>query len=275
MKKKKSIIVPCIILVIGLIAMAISGYYLYSYYSERIRSENTFEDLRDDIIDEAEIRKPVVRRDPIDVTKEDDPNKHEIRHSKYDKLLENNPNFVGWINVPGADIDYPVMQTKDNEQKYLHLDFNGRWTYEGTPFCSANSDLARPSDNIIIYGHNMKYGAMFHNLTKYENKDFYTDHNIFYFDSIYRSGTYEIIGVVKTDINNGSYQYWNTTDCNAEEFYDYVKYIKDNSLYKIKALDNVEYGDMLVTLSTCEYHTYNGRLIVIGKMIETDDEYLT
>ena len=53
-----------------------------------------------------------------------------------------------------------------------------------------------------------------------------------------------------------------------------MNFIKNNSLYKIDAINNVEYGDMLVTLSTCEYHNSNGRLIVVGKMIETDDENL-
>lgn len=273
-KKKKSIVIPLIMLIIGLVVMGISGTYLYKYYSQRYKSEQTYDDLRDDIGDEDEVRKPVVRRDPIDVSREKDPNKHEIRHSKYDKLYEENPDFVGWINVPGTNIDYPVMQTKDNEQKYLHTDFYGRWSYEGVPFLSANSDIVRPSDNITIYGHHMKYGTMFHNLTKFENNEFYKEHKIFYFDNIYRSGTYEIVGVVKTDVNQGSYQYWNVSDCNAEEFYRYVDFLKENSLYKIKALNDVEYGDILVTLSTCEYHTSNGRLIVVGKLIETDDEYL-
>lgn len=268
--KKKSVVFPCIILIISLIIMIASGWYLGSYYYERYKNESDFGDLRDNLSDEAEVRNPVVRRDTLD-----DSNLGTVRHSKYDKMLEENPDFVGWIHVPGTVIDYPVMQTKNNEQKYLHLNFDGEWTDEGTPFCSANSDLARPSDNIIIYAHNMIYGSMFENLTKYEDYNFYNQHKKFYFDSIYRSGTYEIIGVVKTDINSGSYPYWNTTDCNAEEFYEYVNFIKKNSVHKIDAIKNVEYGDMLVTLSTCAYHAYNGRIIVIGKMIETDDENLT
>ena len=285
MKKKKSIIVPCVVLVIGLIGMIISGIYLYNYWMPRLRAQQELDSLDDMIGDEDEERNPYVRRNPIDVTKEDDTKDHPIRHSKYDKLYEENPDFVGWIEVPGTNIDYPVMQTKDESKKawedrnredwYLHHNFYGNWTYEGLPFCSANSDVARPSDNTVIYGHHMKYGTVFHNLTKFEDKSFYKEHNIFYFDNIYRSGTYEIVGVVKTDVNKGSYEYWNVTDCNAEEFYSYVDWVKDNSLYKIKAMNDVEYGDILVTLSTCEYHTNNGRLIVVGKMIETDDIYLT
>lgn len=270
---KKS--VPYIMLIIGLTGMIVSGIYLYNYWMPRIRAEKELDSVNDLIEDSDENREPYVRRDSIDVTKEDDTNEHKIRHSKYDKIYEENPDFVGWLEVPGTAINYPVMQTKSNEQKYLHLSFYGNWAYEGVPFCSAISDIVRPSDNILIYGHHMKYGTMFHNLTKFENKDFYKEHNIFYFDTIYRSGTYEIVGVVKTDINPGSYEYWNVADCNAEEFYRYVDWIKEKSIYKIDAINNVEYGDILVTLSTCEYHTTNGRLIVVGKMIETDDEYLT
>lgn len=270
---KKS--VPYIILIIGLTGMIVSGIFLYNYWMPCIRAKKELDSVNDLIEDSDENREPYVRRDSIDVTKENDTNKHKMRHSKYDKIYEENPDFVGWLEVPGTVIDYPVMQTKPNEQKYLHQSFYGNWAYEGVPFCSAISDIVRPSDNILIYGHHMKYGTMFHNLTKFENKDFYKEHNIFYFDTIYRSGTYEIVGVVKTDINPGSYEYWNVADCNAEEFYRYVDWIKEKSIYKIDAINNVEYGDILVTLSTCEYHTTNGRLIVVGKMIETDDEYLT
>lgn len=277
-QKKKNVIIPTITLLLCLSIMFISGYHLYDYYSQRINSEIDYENIRDliddDADDEDDSRKPVVRRDAIDVNKEDDPVDHPIKHTKYDKIYEQNPDFVGWINVPGTLIDYPVMQTKYDEQKYLHLNFNGYYAYEGVPFCNAISDLARPSDIITIYGHHMKYGTMFQALTYYEDKSFYQTHKTFYFDSIYRLGTYEVIGVVLTDTNDSSFKYWTVADCNSEEFYKYVNFIKNNSLYKIDAINNVEYGDMLVTLSTCEYHTSNGRLIVVGKMIETDDENL-
>lgn len=277
-KTKKKVNPFLYVLLLVFVSSALcSGGYLFKYYYDMYITNKMYGDLRKDIGDDEDNNKPVVRRDGLDVTREDDPNEHKIRHSKYDKLYEENKDFVGWINVPGTVIDYPVMQTKNNEEKYLHTNFYGKYDYEGVPFCNAASDLARPSDNIIIYGHNMKYGTMFQNLTKFEDKEFYEKHKIFFFDSIYRSGTYEIIGVIKTDLFKGSYEYYKIADCNAEEFYSYVNFIKNKSLYRIDAINDVEYGDMLVTLSTCSYHVSGkkGRLLVVGKMIETDDPFLT
>lgn len=277
--KKKNKVNPVlyIILCIGLSISILSGGYLFKYYYGIYKTDKTYNDLRNDIGDEEDDNKPVIRRDAIDADREKDPNKHSIRHSKYDKLYEKNSDFVGWLEVPGTVIDYPVMQTKKNEQYYIHRNFYGKYDEAGTLFCNAIANLARPSDNTIIYGHNMKYGAMFHDLSKFESEEFYEKHKLFYFDTIYRSGVYEIIGTVKTDLYNGSFEYFYYADCNSEEFYKYVNFIKNKSLYKTKAIENVEYGDILVTLSTCSYHVSGGkgRILVIGKLIETDDPFLT
>lgn len=256
-----------ILLIFGLATMLTSGYIVGKYYYDIIHSEKIFNDVRDDVESGDEIREPVVNRDS-------DRDDHAIRHSKYDKLYEKNKNFVGWINIPGTSIDYPVMQTPKDEQYYLHRNFYGEYDFTGTPFANGASNIAKPSENTIIYAHNMKNGSMFAGLLKFESKDYYKKHKIFYFDSIYRSGTYEIIGVVRTDVLSHTYKYYLTSNCNMEEFYEYLDFIKQHSIYKIDAFDNVEYGDTLVTLSTCSYHISNnkGRLLVIGRLAETDDE---
>lgn len=269
MHKLKKIILY-ILLIIGVTSMLISGYIVGKYYYDIIRTNKTYNDIREQVETGDELRKPVVNKDS-------DREDSSIRHSKYDKLYENNKDFIGWINVPGTNIDYPVMQTPKDEQFYLHRNFYKNYDFAGTPFTNSYANLAKPSDNIIIYAHNMKNGSMFANLLKYEKEDFYKKHQIFYFDSIYRSGTYEIIGVVRTDVLPNTYKYYLASNCNMEEFYEYLDFIKNKSIYKIDAFNSVEYGDTLVTLSTCSYHISNnkGRILVIGRLAETDDERLT
>jgi sortase B len=120
----------------------------------------------------------------------------------------------------------------------------------------------------------MKYGTMFAQLMNFRDENFYKEHKIFYFDSIYRTGTYEIVAVILTDTYSSSFKYWNYGMCNKEEFNEYLDFIKSHALYKTDLIDTVEYGDLLCSLSTCAYHNSQGRMLVVGKMIDTDDEKL-
>lgn len=265
-----------IFLAVGLFIMSASATYIICGIIDKKETEKTMSSVKDLIIDDAIIEEePTQLAENIDnatdkstTVAEDKPKK--ILNHKYDKVYEQNSDFVGWIYVPGTTIDYPVMQTINNEQYYLHKNFYKYYDFAGVPFCSAKSDIKTPSDNILIYGHNMKDGSMFTPLLNYKDKSFYDDHKNFSFETIYRNGTYEVIGAVLTDINNGSYRYYNVGTCNENEFNEYLEYIKLNSLYKTDAIDNVKYGDKLVTLSTCAYHTNNGRFILVGKLIQSE-----
>ena len=88
-------------------------------------------------------------------------------------LYLENSDMVGWIRIDGTDIDYPVVQRVDEPNYYLKHDFAGRYTDYGCPFMQADCDALAPSDNLIIYGHNMKDGSMFADLAKYRSKDFW------------------------------------------------------------------------------------------------------
>ena len=96
-------------------------------------------------------------------------------------LYAQNSDLVGWIRVDGTRIDYPVMQTPDNPEYYLHRDFNKEYSDSGTPFLDANSRIGG-TWNRIIYGHNMKFGTMFHDLQKYDSKEFWDAHKTFSVD---------------------------------------------------------------------------------------------
>ena len=91
-------------------------------------------------------------------------------------LYLENADMVGWIQIEGTKIDYPVMQTPADPNYYLKHDFEKHYTDYGCPFMQADCDALAPSDNLIIYGHNMKDGSMFADLAKYRSNDFWQNH---------------------------------------------------------------------------------------------------
>ena len=85
------------------------------------------------------------------------------------------------------------MQTPADPNYYLKHDFEKHYTDYGCPFMQADCDVLRPSDNLIIYGHNMKDGSMFADLSKYSSKDFWQAHKTVWFDTVAGSCAYEIL----------------------------------------------------------------------------------
>lgn len=174
-------------------------------------------------------------------------------------LINQNPDYIGWVRISGTKIDYPVMQTKDNPQYYLRRDFNKQYSYLGTPFMDSRCD-ANYDNNLIVYGHNMKDGKMFADLLKYREHAYFKEHNIIHFITPNGIREYEVIAVCKVKDTDEWYNY--TTQKDKESFNNLISHIKDKSLYFTQ--DEIQYGDYFITLSTCEYSQTNGRLIVIA-----------
>lgn len=186
----------------------------------------------------------------------------------YRKLAEQYPDFVGWLHIEGTNIDYPVMRSPDEPERYLHKDFYGQRSYPGTPFMLPSSDPEKPSDNMTIYAHHMKDGTMFGGLTLYEKEEGYHEQPIVQFDSLYRTGRYEIFAVFRTSVGSeNEFQYYRYSDFADEaQFQDFVQMAKKRSLYNTKV--EPLYGDALLTLSTCDYYESDGRLVVVARQIE-------
>lgn len=184
-------------------------------------------------------------------------------------LYLENSDMVGWIQIEGTGIDYPVMQTPADPNYYLKHDFEKHYTDYGCPFMQADCDVLCPSDNLIIYGHNMKDGSMFADLAKYRSKDFWQAHKTVWFDTALGSCAYEIFAVIHTTVQADAadafpfYRFVNAAS--PEEFADYVSACQARALYDTGIF--AEYGDKLLTLSTCDNITDNGRLLVIAKRI--------
>ena len=187
-------------------------------------------------------------------------------------LYLENADMVGWIQIEGTSIDYPVMQTPADPTYYLKHDFEKHYTDYGCPFMQADCDVLCPSDNLIIYGHNMKDGSMFADLAKYRSKDFWQTHKTVWFDTALGSYAYEIFAVIHTTVQadaTDEFPFYRFVDAEApEDFADYVSACQARALYDTGI--SAEYGDKLLTLSTCDNITDDGRLLVIANQTETE-----
>ena len=190
--------------------------------------------------------------------------------AEYYELYQQNNDMVGWIKVADTNINYPVMQSMDEPNYYLKHKFDKTYSAYGCPYVQENCDVQKPSDNIIIYGHHMNDGSMFTGLMKFTDKKFWENHKTIEFDTLTDRNQYEVIAVFKTIVytdSKDSFKYYEFTDAEkAEEFDEYVAKCKELSLYDTGVM--AEYGDKLITLSTCEYSHNNGRLVVVAKRVD-------
>lgn len=187
--------------------------------------------------------------------------------SQYASLFELNPDMVGWLQIPGTQANYPVMQTPEDPEYYLHRDFYEENSKHGCLFTAPEPDVQAPSDNVTIYGHHMRDGSMFADLMKYKDQSFWQTHKYIYFDSLSQMHTYEILAVFLTTASSGKgFAFHRFVDAQDSAAFDsYISSCKALSLYDT-GVDAV-YGDKLITLSTCEYTQTNGRLVVVAKQV--------
>lgn len=182
-------------------------------------------------------------------------------------MAAQNPDMIGWIKIDGTKLDYPLMYTPDDEEKYLHRDFDGNFSVGGLPFIGADCSLEPRSDNLILYGHNMANGTMFHSLMNYDQKNYWQEHPVIHMSSLYEETEYEIIAAfydqiyLKSDTCFKFYQFIDAEDETA--FNEAITYFKEHALYDTGV--TAEYGDKLITLVTCAYHVDNGRFVVVAK----------
>ena len=186
---------------------------------------------------------------------------------KYEELFQENNDMAGWIKIEDTPINYPVMYTPDRPDYYLKHSFSKESSAYGVPYIAEHCNPSEPSDNVIIYGHHMNNGSMFTGLLKYEDRSFYHQHKTIRFDTLTETGKYGVLAVFKTTVyNDTGFPYYLFSYAETEEdFADYVKQCKELSLYETGV--TAEYGDKLLTLSTCEYSNTNGRFVVVAKKL--------
>ena len=183
------------------------------------------------------------------------------------QLQEQNPDIVGWLEIENTNINYPVLQGTDNRY-YMTHNYKKENSKNGSIFLDAKYNWNIPSNNLLIYGHNLGNGMMFQELLKYEKESFYQEHPTIRFTTTEEDAQYEIISVFKSRVYHKSEKnvfryYFFLNNESEEEYREFVKNAKNASLYPINA--TASYGDQLITLSTCSYHVQDGRFAVVGR----------
>jgi len=178
---------------------------------------------------------------------------------------EKNPDLAGWLTIPGTRIDYPVMYSPDEPERYLHANFEVSYSFAGLPFIDAACDPE--SGNRIIYAHNMLDGSMFRTLLKYQQKDFWQRNPVISFNTLYEEQEYEVVAAFydkvykKSDTNFKFYQFYDTSD--QSSFDEAMAYYREHALYDTGV--TAQCGDLFLTLVTCAYQTENGRFVVVAR----------
>jgi len=189
-------------------------------------------------------------------------------------LYEENPDVVGWIRIDNTKLDYPVMFTPDDEERYLRADLEGNFDMSGLPFIDKDCSMDPESDNLIIYGHNMQNGTAFRALMSYANQSFWEEHPTIYLSTLYEERTYEIIAAFYDRVyykNEDVFKFYQFIDYETEEeFNEAIANYQDKAQYDTGV--TAEYGDRLITLVTCAYHVNNGRFVVVAREVTEEAE---
>lgn len=186
-----------------------------------------------------------------------------------------NADMGAWLKIDGTVIDYPVMWTPRDETYYLYRNFEGREDQNGCLLLDTDSCTDPLTTNLIIHGHNMRSGAMFGSLTKYQDASYCREHSqiTLYTETCERR--YEVIAVFRSQVYKKTdqvFKFYKFFQADTEEaFDDFYQNIKALSLYDTGV--TASFGDHFITLSTCTYHVQNGRFVVVAKEVEGGEQY--
>ena len=196
--------------------------------------------------------------------------------SVIEQLLQENSDFKGWITVPNTKIDNPIYQTDNNDFYLTHNQQKQKSAYGALFFDSKNVITESETDkNLVIYGHHMKNGSMFANLTKYKELSFYKQNPTVEFATLYGNGTYKVyaafvLNASKADDNDYIYNISRKSFIDDNDFDAWVGEARERSL--INTGVDVKNGDNIITLVTCTYDFDNARFVVMARETREGEE---
>ena len=274
---RKRIIGICLIIVFSVSAI-VSGRLFWKEYRDAKASEEVFSSLAGLVQDTGQNGgEDGSTGDYTDATGIGTPDNDEVlpdeemaaedaakAYEKYGALYEQNNDFVGWIQIDGTNINYPVMQTPDNPDYYLKHSFEKTWSDYGVPYLDEACVIGQ-SNNLVIYGHHMSNGSMFCDLELYSDPAFCMDHPVIRFDTLTSFGEYEVIAVFRYNTNQETFRYDREVNMDEGRFSWFIEQVHARELFSTGK--DASFGDQLLTLSTCEYTYKNGRLVVVARKV--------
>lgn len=251
-RKENNKIKKIILLFLVIIFILGIGYICYyCYNSYKSKKDNT------EILNNIEIDNTQVIEEKTE------------RMLQLEELQKENEEIIGWLEIEDTNINLPVCQGTDNEF-YLTHNYKKEKATGGALFLDKDFDMVNGSSNYLIYGHRNKQNLMFEDLIKYAQEDFYNSYKNIKFTTNKEDSIYEIMAVFYSRVYYKSEQdvfryYYFVNAENEEQYNEYVNNAKKVSIYDTGVTAN--YGDQLLTLSTCEYSQEDGRFVVVAKKI--------
>lgn len=180
----------------------------------------------------------------------------------YNKLRDMNPDVIGWIDVYGTKIDYPILQNKDNDY-YLDRTVKGDYSTAGSIFLDYRNKKDFSDFNSIIYGHHMDERKMFGDIDKFLEKDFFEKHAyaVLHRNDMKSLGI-EFFSIIKTEGTDSRIFTAALKDDLSKEVL--IDYLNKNAVQKRHV--ELNKSDRIVLLSTCTFTITNGRYILAGKL---------
>ena len=207
-------------------------------YADRGKDKEIFEELAELVELPEETTVPITETEAPDTTEAapDETAAAETEPTEQKRnlapIFSQNSECIGWICIEGTAVDYPVMHTPGDPQKYLRKNFYGEYSVSGIPFLDYRCTL---DTNLIIYGHNMKNGTMFSDLKKYLDSTFRAEHPTIELETADGVRYFTVAEVIRTDIYDERYE-----DIKCED------------------------GRQLLILSTCYGSAKSGRLLIVA-----------
>ena len=262
-KKTKTTVLYAAVAVILIGVLAFAGYQALKIYIPQSNESRDFALIKE----EAGIE-DISAQTIIDGSKSPKSDSSSEDNAAMKKLAKKNSDFVGWLSIEDTEIDYPVMKSSESDPEYyLHRDFDKNYSYSGTLFigegCNADSDI------FVIYGHNMNSGSMFGSLDSYKSGSFALEHKDIVFRTPDETRVYRVFAAFQTKLvpeESDEFAYYRSVGKLSEE--EYNKALENiRNMSEIAMNDVPKYPDQIMFLSTCYYHTDEGRFVTAAYRI--------
>ena len=260
--KKEVLAILSVALVVVIVGC---GLWLGWYALDSHHQKEAFAGLSQEfVLEEQEAKKqpsstaPTKETSTVTLTLEDSntPLRHDLA-----ALQAENSDCVGWLTIPDTGIDYPIMHTPDEPERYLRRDFYEQSASGGTPFLDGRNVAQAEGQNLIVYGHNMLDGSMFKPIVQYLEPNFRQTHQDIYLELDNTQYRYQVLAVLETTVDSPVYRYTDLSDPAAESDFR-------SALFDAANLDVIHHTEGYLTLSTCGDWGGDTRVLVVARLAE-------
>ena len=213
-----------------------------------------------------------VRKEAVDDKKKDEqtPEETYISPIDFDSLKQTNPDIYAWIEIPDTQVNYPIVQSADDDAYYLNHTIDGQEGYPGSIYTEALNSKDFDDFDTVIYGHDMKDGSMFQNLHNYEDSQYLREHPEIYIYTPDKKLTYRIFAAVVYGEEHILKTYDFTDTGRRQQYIDSIYNCRDMQSSFDESVQ-VTPDSHLLTLSTCIADKPNNRYLVEAVLVEDNE----